>query len=158
VGAVRFRTGAPQPRKKNPVNVFLTIAWKFFGLRDAERVAILLALFSAPRSNQQRRMTAKKKTRPRKEASTTRVASPSAASTIDVPLRGHAERALTDYFTTLNGHRPAHLYDLVMREVEEPLFKTVMDYAQGNQCRAADILGINRGTLRKKLKEFGLSR
>ena len=44
-----------------------------------------------------------------------------------------------------------------MREVEEPLFKVVMEHAQGNQSRAATILGINRGTLRKKLKEFGIS-
>jgi Fis family transcriptional regulator len=58
----------------------------------------------------------------------------------------------------LNGHRPAQLYDLVMREVEEPLFKAVLDYAEGNQSRAAVILGINRGTLRKKLRAFGLSR
>jgi Fis family transcriptional regulator, factor for inversion stimulation protein len=58
----------------------------------------------------------------------------------------------------LNGHRPAELYDLVMREVEEPLFKAVLDYAEGNQSRAAGILGINRGTLRKKLREFGLAR
>lgn len=75
----------------------------------------------------------------------------------DIPLRNHAEGALQAYFSNLNGHRPARLYKLVMREVEAPLFKTVMDYAQGNQCRAATILGINRGTLRKKLKEFGLS-
>lgn len=78
--------------------------------------------------------------------------------TKDIPLRNHAEEALHTYFANLNGHRPARLYDLVMREVEVPLFKTVMDYAQGNQCRAAALLGINRGTLRKKLKEFGLSR
>jgi Fis family transcriptional regulator, factor for inversion stimulation protein len=44
-----------------------------------------------------------------------------------------------------------------MREVEEPLFKVVMCHVQGNQSRAATILGINRGTLRKKLKEFGIS-
>lgn len=74
-----------------------------------------------------------------------------------VPLRSHAEEALQCYFHTLNGHRPAHLYDLVMREVEEPLFKIVMGHVAGNQSRAADILGINRGTLRKKLKEFGIS-
>jgi len=73
-----------------------------------------------------------------------------------VPLRSHAEEALQCYFQTLNGHRPAHLYELVMREVEEPLFKVVMSHVAGNQCRAADILGINRGTLRKKLKEFGI--
>jgi Fis family transcriptional regulator len=44
-----------------------------------------------------------------------------------------------------------------MREVEEPLFRSVLDYAEGNQSRAADILGINRGTLRKKLKYYGIS-
>jgi len=43
-----------------------------------------------------------------------------------------------------------------MREVERPLFETVMDYADGNQSEAADILGINRGTLRKKLKSYKL--
>jgi Fis family transcriptional regulator len=74
-----------------------------------------------------------------------------------LPLRNHAERALSDYFASLNGHCPSRLYDLVLREVEEPLFRTVLDYASGNQSRAADILGINRGTLRKKLREFGLS-
>jgi Fis family transcriptional regulator, factor for inversion stimulation protein len=75
----------------------------------------------------------------------------------ELPLRGHTERALTDYFASLNGHQPAHLYDLVMREIEEPLFRTVLDYSRGNQSQAAVILGINRGTLRKKLREFGLS-
>jgi Fis family transcriptional regulator, factor for inversion stimulation protein len=94
-------------------------------------------------------MTAKKKTRAR-EAFTAR------AHGRELPLRNHAERALSDYFTSLNGHRPAHLYDLVLREVEEPLFRVVLDYAEGNQSRAAGILGINRGTLRKKLKQFGL--
>ena len=80
-----------------------------------------------------------------------------AASGHDLPLRNHAERALTDYFANLNGHRPAQLYDMVLREVEEPLFRAVLDYASGNQSRAAVILGINRGTLRKKLRQFGLS-
>ncbi len=75
----------------------------------------------------------------------------------ELPLRGHTERALSDYFTSLNGHRPAQLYDMVLREVEEPLFRAVLDYASGNQSRAAVILGINRGTLRKKLRELGLS-
>ena len=79
------------------------------------------------------------------------------SSAIDLPLRNHAERALSDYFASLNGHRPAHLYDLVMREIEEPLFRTVLDHAKGNQSQAAVILGITRGTLRKKLRQFGLS-
>ena len=95
-------------------------------------------------------MTAKKKSRTKGDSSIR-------SSARELPLRNHAERALSDYFTSLNGHRPAHLYDLVLREVEEPLFRVVLNYAEGNQSRAADILGINRGTLRKKMKELGLS-
>lgn len=67
------------------------------------------------------------------------------------------EQALKHYFEKLNGHPPVALYNFVMREVEMPLFRMVMDFTRGNQSRAADILGINRGTLRKKLKVYGLS-
>jgi Fis family transcriptional regulator len=74
------------------------------------------------------------------------------------PLRKHTEEALNRYFNSLNGDRPGDLYDLVLGEVEEPLFKAVMDYTQGNQSQAAGILGINRGTLRKKLKTYSLIR
>jgi Fis family transcriptional regulator len=72
------------------------------------------------------------------------------------PLRKHTEDALQAYFKTLNGDRPGDLYDLVLGEVEEPLFRAVMDYTQGNQSQAAGILGINRGTLRKKLRTYSL--
>ncbi|MFT3906248.1 MAG: DNA-binding transcriptional regulator Fis [Steroidobacteraceae bacterium] len=75
----------------------------------------------------------------------------------ELPLRNHTERALHEYFANLNGHHPAQLYELVLNEVEEPLFRTVLDYVEGNQSRAAVILGINRGTLRKKLRQFGLA-
>jgi len=94
-------------------------------------------------------LVARKNGRPRRDA-----ASPAHGK--ELPLRNHAERALSDYFSSLNGHRPARLYDLVIREVEEPLFRAVLDYAEGNQSEAAVILGINRGTLRKKLRELGL--
>jgi len=72
------------------------------------------------------------------------------------PLCKHTEDALDQYFTTLNGDRPGDLYDLVIGEVERPLFKAVMDYTQGNQSQAAGILGLNRGTLRKKLRTYSL--
>ena len=72
------------------------------------------------------------------------------------PLREYTEEALHQYFTTLNGDRPGDLYDLVIGEVEEPLLRAVMDYTHGNQSQAAGILGINRGTLRKKLKTYSL--
>jgi Fis family transcriptional regulator len=74
-----------------------------------------------------------------------------------IPLRSMTEQALDSYFTSLNGHAPGHLYDLVMREVEEPLFRAALDYSEGNQSRAAEVLGINRGTLRKKLRAYGIS-
>lgn len=72
------------------------------------------------------------------------------------PLRKHTEEALQQYFKNLNGDRPGELYDLVLGEVEEPLFKAVMDYTDGNQSQAAGILGINRGTLRKKLRTYSI--
>jgi Fis family transcriptional regulator len=72
------------------------------------------------------------------------------------PLHKHTEDALEIYFENLNGDRPGDLYDLVIGEVERPLFKAVLDYTQGNQSQAAGILGLNRGTLRKKLRYYSL--
>ncbi len=72
------------------------------------------------------------------------------------PLHEHTEDALNVYFANLNGDSPGDLYDLVIGEVERPLFKAVMEYTDGNQSQAACILGINRGTLRKKLKTYAL--
>lgn len=66
------------------------------------------------------------------------------------------DEALRGYFTRLNGHKPGDLYQLVMTEVERPLLNAVMSYTNGNQSEAAEILGINRGTLRKKLKSHNL--
>lgn len=71
-------------------------------------------------------------------------------------LRRHTEEALSSYFASLNGDRPGDLYDLVLGEVEAPLFEAVMDFTKGNQSQAAGILGINRGTLRKKLRTYSL--
>jgi len=74
------------------------------------------------------------------------------------PLCEHTEDALQVYFQNLNGDRPGDLYDFVISEVERPLFKAVMEFTDGNQSEAACILGINRGTLRKKLKTYSLIR
>ncbi len=73
-------------------------------------------------------------------------------------LHKHTEDALEVYFESLNGDRPGDLYELVIGEVERPLFKAVLDYTQGNQSQAAGILGLNRGTLRKKLRYYSLIR
>jgi Fis family transcriptional regulator, factor for inversion stimulation protein len=72
------------------------------------------------------------------------------------PLSRLTDEALDCYFTNLNGHKPGDLYQLVMGEVEKPLFRAVLTYTHGNQSEAAEILGINRGTLRKKLKVYKL--
>ncbi|MFC2559507.1 MAG: DNA-binding transcriptional regulator Fis, partial [Haemophilus seminalis] len=48
------------------------------------------------------------------------------------------------------------LYELVLAEVEHPMLDMIMQYTRGNQTRAANMLGINRGTLRKKLKKYGM--
>lgn len=72
------------------------------------------------------------------------------------PLRECAEAALRRYFNDLDGHVPGNLYTLVVNEVEEPLLRAVLEFTRGNQSRAAEILGINRSTLRKKLRAHGL--
>jgi len=74
------------------------------------------------------------------------------------PLRACAEAALRQYLQELEGHDCHDLYNLVMSEVEQPLLKTVLEYAGGNQSRAAEMLGINRSTLRKKLRQHGLDK
>lgn len=70
-----------------------------------------------------------------------------------------ARAALEKYFHDLNGEKPAgDFYDLVIHEVERPLLEIVMKHVKSNQCRAAEMLGINRNTLRKKLKLHGLDK
>ena len=69
-------------------------------------------------------------------------------------LNHSTKTALKKYFKTLNGHKPINLYKFVIKEVERPLMKEVMKYTENNQSEAAKILGINRTTLRNKLKEY----
>lgn len=71
-------------------------------------------------------------------------------------LSHSAESALKKYFKTLNGYKPNDLYQLVIKEIERPLMKEVMRHTDNNQSEASIILGINRSTLRKKLKQYKL--
>ena len=72
-------------------------------------------------------------------------------------LREHAEKNLRRYFADLNGHDPSELYEMVLGEIEQPLLLTLMEYTRGNQSRAAAILGLNRSTLRKKLRKYKIN-
>jgi len=72
------------------------------------------------------------------------------------PLRTSVQAALQLYFSDLDGHDAEGVYDMVIGQVEQAMLECVMTQVRGNQTRAADVLGINRSTLRKKLKLYGL--
>jgi Fis family transcriptional regulator len=72
------------------------------------------------------------------------------------PLHDSVRQALESYFMQLKGQAPTNLYEMVLAEVEVPLLEAVMEYTKGNQSRAAILLGLSRGTLRKKLKIYGM--
>lgn len=73
------------------------------------------------------------------------------------PLRMSVIRSLQNYFLQLGDQPITNLYQLVMAEVEGPLLEIVMKQVKGNQSKAAIMLGISRGTLRKLLKQYNLS-
>lgn len=71
-------------------------------------------------------------------------------------LRDCVRRSLSDYFANLEGEQVNNVYQTVLAEMEIPLLEKVLEHTRGNQTRAAEMLGLNRGTLRKKLKQYGL--
>ena len=75
----------------------------------------------------------------------------------DELLRECVRIALKRYFEKMDGHDVAGVYRMVMDEVEPPMLETALDYCGGNQTRAAEMLGMSRSTLRKKLAHYHLS-
>jgi Fis family transcriptional regulator, factor for inversion stimulation protein len=71
-------------------------------------------------------------------------------------LRDCVEKTLREYLSQLDGAPVTDVYQLVLSEVEAPLMEEVMKYTRDNQTKASTLLGLNRGTLRKKLKQYGL--
>ena len=65
-------------------------------------------------------------------------------------------RAIDRYFRDLDGEKPCAIYDMVLSNVERSMLEAVMRHADGNQTVAADMLGINRNTLRRKLGDYDL--
>jgi len=74
----------------------------------------------------------------------------------DTTLRDCVEKTLSNYFSQLDGAPVTDVYQLVLSEVEAPLLEQVLKYTRNNQTKASALLGLNRGTLRKKLKQYGL--
>ena len=71
-------------------------------------------------------------------------------------LTSTVRKVMRQYFKDLDGEKASGIYDMVVLAVEKPMLEVVMFQAHGNQTRAAELLGMNRNTLRKKLQQHGL--
>ena len=75
----------------------------------------------------------------------------------EISQLSHAvKHSIRRFLYELDGAQPNNMYDLVLRQIERPLFEAILEHTKGNQSRAADLLGLNRGTLRKKLRSYNL--
>jgi len=75
----------------------------------------------------------------------------------EISQLSHAvKHSIRRYLFELEGTQPNNMYELVLRQVERPLFEAILEHTKGNQSRAAEMLGLNRGTLRKKLRSYNL--
>ena len=74
----------------------------------------------------------------------------------ETELASTVRKVMKQYFKDLDGEKCSGIYDMVVHPVEKPMLEVVMNQAQGNQTRAAQLLGLNRNTLRKKLKQHDL--
>lgn len=63
-------------------------------------------------------------------------------------------KAIEGYLNDLDGEKPGNLYSMVIQSVEKPLIEIAIQHTKGNQTQAAELLGINRNTLRQKMKQF----
>ena len=74
----------------------------------------------------------------------------------DNELSSTVRKVMRQYFKDLDGEKCTGIYDMVVAAVEKPMLEVVMFQAHGNQTRAAEMLGVNRNTLRKKLQQHGI--
>ena len=71
-------------------------------------------------------------------------------------LYNAVKHSIRRYLYELDGTQPHDMYDLVLRQVEQPLLEAILEHTKGNHSTAAEYLGHNRGTLRKKLRTYNL--
>ena len=75
----------------------------------------------------------------------------------EISQLSHAvKHSIRRYLFELEGTQPNNMYELVLKQIEQPLFEAILEHTKGNQSRAAEMLGLNRGTLRKKLRSYNL--
>ena len=72
-------------------------------------------------------------------------------------LREFVSQTMREYFDKIDGYPIDKVYNLVIGEVEKPLIEETIKYCKGNQSRASELLGLSRGTLRKKMKQYNIS-
>lgn len=75
----------------------------------------------------------------------------------EISQLSHAvKHSIRRYLFELEGTQPNNMYELVLKQIEQPLFEAILEHTKGNQSRASEMLGLNRGTLRKKLRSYNL--
>lgn len=74
----------------------------------------------------------------------------------NITLRQAVKDTLRNYFTNIGNEQPVDFYGILLEEIERPLLEVLINHTHYNQVRMANILGISRGTLRKKLKQYGM--
>lgn len=73
-----------------------------------------------------------------------------------ITLKQVVKDTLRNYFANIGGEQPVDFYSILLEEIERPLLEVLINHTHYNQVKMAHILGISRGTLRKKLKQYGL--
>ena len=71
-------------------------------------------------------------------------------------LKEFVRQLMKDYFEKIDGYPINNIYSLVVGEVEKPLIEETIKYCKGNQSKASEMLGLSRGTLRKKMKQYNI--
>jgi Fis family transcriptional regulator len=78
--------------------------------------------------------------------------------TTPTPLRSHVQHSIRDYLEDMGCTEPENLYRRLLDEIEPPLIEEILRHTEGNQSRAARILGITRNTLREKIRRYDIDR